>query len=118
MFWFVMALQAMTPFVHAHAGAGWLGEPGQLHVHPGVYGDVVCHLIEGGEQGALVEVTQGMSLRQAVLLAADAVPNPVSAVLPTGMITSGWHAAWPTAPPLPRLLSDHILPFALAPPLR
>lgn len=118
MFWFVMALQAMTPFAHAHAGTGWPDEPGQLHVHAGVYADVVCHLIEDGGQGAVVEVTQGMPLRQAVLLAADAVSYTVSMVLPPRLITSGWRAAWPTAPPLPPLLSDHVLPLALAPPLR
>ena len=117
-FWLVMALQAMTPFVHAHAGAGWPDAPGPLHVHAGVYVDVACHLIEGGGHGAVVEVTQAMPLRQAVLRAADAGSCAVPTLLPPRLITSGWRAARPAAPPSPPRLSDYVLPLALAPPLR
>ena len=114
MLWFVIALQALTPFVHAHAGALQPSHTGWLHVHPGVHGDVTYHAIECGEQGEGVEVAQGMPLRHVVLAAANAdVSSPVPAVRPS---TARTGAAWPVAPPLHPPLPDHALPQALAPP--
>ena len=118
MLWFVIALQALTPFVHAHAGAVQLNHTGWLHVHSGVPGDVTYHAIESGEQGEEVEVAQGMPLRHAALAAANAdVPSPVPAVRPptatAGRVGTVLSAAPPLHPPLP----DHALPHALAPPL-
>ena len=113
--WFVIALQALTPFVHAHAGTLQLNHTGWLHVHPGVHGDVTYHAIESGEQGEEVEVVQGMPLRHAALAATNAdARSPVPAVRPP---TARVGAAWPVAPPLHPPLPDHALPHALAPPL-
>ena len=115
MLWFVIALQALTPFVHAHAGAVQLNHTGWLHVHPGVPSDVTYHAIEGGEQGEEVEVAQGMPLRHAALAAANAdVPSAVPAIrAPTARVST----VFPVAPPLHPPLPDHALPHALAPPL-
>lgn len=119
MLWFVIALQALTPFVHAHAGAVQLNHTGWLHVHPGASGDVAYHAIESGEQGEEVEVAQGMPLRHAALAAANAdVSSPVPAfrtpTAPAGRVGR----VLPVAPPLQPPLPDHALPHALAPPLR
>ena len=116
MLWLVIALQALTPFVHAHAGTVQLNHTGWLHVHPGAPGDVAYHAIESGEQGEEVEVAQGMPLRHAALVAANAdAPSPVPAVRPP---TATVGRVLPAAPPLPPPLPDHALPHALAPPLR
>ncbi|HEY9146347.1 MAG TPA: hypothetical protein VIN36_06640 [Thiobacillus sp.] len=115
MLWFVIALQALTPFVHAHAGAVQLNHAGWLHVHPGVHGDVTYHAIESSERGEEVEVGQGMPLRHVALAAANAdVPAPVSAARPP---TARVGTFLPVAPPLHPPLPDHALPHALAPPL-
>ena len=115
MLWFVIALQALTPFVHAHAGAVQLSHTSWLHVHPGVHGDVTYHAIESGEEGEEVEVGQGMPLRYAALAAANAdVPAPVPAARPpTASVGTVFPVASPLHPPLP----DHALPHALGPPL-
>lgn len=119
MLWFVIALQALTPFVHAHAGAVQLNHAGWLHVHPGVHGDVAYHAIERGEQGEEVEVAQGMPLRHAALAAANAdAPSPVPAVWPPTATAGRLGMALPAAPPLHPPLPDHALPHALGPPRR
>ena len=115
MLWYVIALQALTPFVHAHAGTAQLGHTGSLHVHPGVHGDVTYHAIESGEQGEAVGVAEGMPLRHAALAAANAdAACPVPAAWPP---TARVGTAFPGAPPLHPPLPDHALPPALAPPL-
>src|SRR5512135_880272 len=115
MLWFVIALQALTPFVHAHAGTVQLNHTGWLHVHPGVHGDVAYHAIQSGEQSEEVEVAQGMSSRHAALAVANAAaPYPLPAARPP---TARVATALPVAPPLHPPLPDHALPHALAPPL-
>ena len=113
----VIALQALTPFVHAHARAVQLSHAGWLHAHPGVHGDVTYHASESGEQGEEVEVAQGMPLRYGALTAvnADAL-SPVPTVRPPAAVRGS--TALPVAPPLHPPLPDHALPHALAPPLR
>lgn len=94
MLWFVVALQAITPFIHTHAGAGRPGDADLLRAHPDVYDDVACHhLIEGGEQGAEVYVAQGMPLPQAALPAVDpGALYAVPAALPLRMMTGAEHS--------------------------
>jgi hypothetical protein len=67
-----------------------------LRAHPDVYDDVACHhLIEGGGQGAEVNVAQGMPLPQAALPAVDpGALYAVPAALPRGMMTEGRSIAW------------------------
>jgi hypothetical protein len=120
MLWVVVVLQTITPFVHAHAGAGRPGDADLLRAHPDVYGDVACHhLIEGGERGAEVKVAQGMPLPQTALLAVDpGALYAVPAVLPRGMMTGDRSVAWRAAPLLSSHLHDHVLSHAPAPPRR
>lgn len=119
MLWFVIALQALTPFVHAHAGTVQLNHTGWLHVHPGVHGDVTYHATESGDQGEEVEVEGGMPLRHAALVAANADwASAVPAVRPPTAIAGRVGTVLPVAPPLHPPLPDHALPHALAPPLR
>ena len=119
MLWFVIALQALTPFVHAHAGTVQLDHTGWLHVPPGVSSDVTYHAIESGKQGVEVEVVQGMPLRHAALAAANAdAPSRVPAVWPPAATADRPGTVLPVAPSLHPPLPDHALPHALAPPLR
>lgn len=120
MLWLVIALQAMTPFVHAHAGPMQASHAGGLHGHAGTPGDVAYHLAENREQGAEIEVAQGMpSLRQAVLFVADADASyPVPALPPSAARAARPGPAWLDVAPLQAVLPDHALPHALAPPRR
>ncbi|MBI3432159.1 MAG: hypothetical protein HY018_08120 [Hydrogenophilales bacterium] len=119
MLWFVIALQALTPFVHAHAGAVPPNHTGWRHVPPGVHGDVTYHAIESGEQGEEIEVARGMPLRHGALAAviADA-PSPVPAVRPPAATAGGGDMALPVAPSLQPPPPDHALPHASGPPRR
>ncbi|WP_296661455.1 hypothetical protein [Thiobacillus sp. 0-1251] len=118
MLWLVIALQAMTPFVHAHAGSTQASHASGLHGHAGAAGDVAWHLAENREQGAEIEVAQGMpSLRQAVLFAADADASyPVPALPPSVATAVRLSPAWLGVIPLQANFPDHTLPHALAPP--
>lgn len=119
MLWFVMALQAMTPFVHAHAGPLPVSPANVLPGHPGVPGDVAYHAIENSGQDAGVEVAEGMPSRQSVLPAAGADASyPVPAVLPPEIKAGGRGTVGPVAPSLQVRLPAHVLPHALAPPRR
>lgn len=113
MLWLIIALQAMTPFVHAHAG------PMQAS-HAGAPGDVAYHLAENRGQGAEIEVAQGMpSLRQAVLFVADADASyPVPALPPSVAAATRLSPVGLGVTPLQAILPDHALPHALAPPRR
>jgi len=114
MFWFFVALQAMTPFIHAHAGAVQLNHAGFLHMHQGVHSDAAWHVAAADEHGEEVEVAQGMPLRNDTPSASHA-PLAASLTLPRMNV-----AACPSVG-LPGLLlhwalPDHTLPHALAPP--
>src|SRR3569832_1762364 len=108
MLWLVIALQAMTPFVHAHAGSTQASHTSGLYGHAGTAGDVAWHLAKNREQGAEIEVAQGMpSLRQAVLFAADAAASyPVPALLPPLATAVRLSPARPGANPLQANLPD------------
>ncbi|WP_157273594.1 hypothetical protein [Thiobacillus denitrificans] len=121
MLWFVIALQAMAPFIHAHAGAaqpgsGHAGHGGFLHVHQKAHADVSYHAIAADGHGAEIAVAQGMRLRHAapdsVAMAQPAAPwqrCPAAA-------TASPCASWPVPPPLYLAPPPHTLPHALAPP--
>jgi hypothetical protein len=116
MFWFFVALQAMTPFIHAHAGTVQLSHAGFLHVHQGVHSDAAYHVIAADEHGAEVEVAQGMPLRSHSPATAAPASLAVSFTLPCVDVSAHPGVGLP-APPLPHLAqSDHVLPPALAPP--
>jgi hypothetical protein len=115
MLWFFVALQAMTPFIHAHAGAVPLDHANFLHLHEGVHGDVAYHALAADEHGAEIEVAQGMPLRSGTQGAAAAAPLAVPLALPHADVTERPRTGLPSsslhlAPP------DHTLPHALAPP--
>ncbi len=63
MLWLFVALQVMTPFIHAHAGAVQLNHANFLHLQQAGHGDAAYHALEADEHGAEVEVAQGMPLR-------------------------------------------------------
>ena len=116
MLWFFVALQTMTPFIHAHAGAVQLNHGGMLHSHQDGHADAAYHAIAAHEHGAQVEVAHGVPARTAPLL----TPAPVQAVAASQALQ---HAESPRRPdaglpttPLQLELPDHTLPHALAPP--
>lgn len=115
MFWLVIALQAMTPFVHAHAGAVQLSHAGVLHVNPSVHSDAAYHVVAADGHGAEIEVAQGMPLRNGTLGAAAAAPLAVPLALPRADRTERPGAGLPPSP-LYLAPPDHTLPLALAPP--
>ena len=120
MLWFVIALQVMAPFIHAHAGAaqpgnGYAGHGGFLHVHQKAHADVPYHAIAADEHGAEIAVAQGMRLRHAV---ADAVATPPAVpwqLLPAAAAASS-RAGLPPQRPLCLAPPPHTFPHALAPP--
>lgn len=114
---FFVALQAMAPFIHAHAGAVRLDHAGFLHVHQGVHNDAAWHVVAMDEHGAEVEVAQGVPARNERLgLSADA---PATAPQPP-RVEAATHAEAglpaPMPPPPRPTQPAHTLPHALAPP--
>lgn len=117
MFWFFVALQAMTPFIHAHAGAMQLSHGGLLHVHQGPHTDAAYHAIATHEHGAEVEVAQGVAARETALDASGVVLSILVRQVALSLDASERSSATLPAPPILLLTSpDHTLPFALAPP--
>ena len=123
MFWFFVALQAMTPLIHAHAGtvqpeSGHAGHAESLHVHQCAHGDAACHEIAADEHGAEIEVAQGVPLRNSTpgAVAVADVPLSVSLTLPFIDTTQRHGARLPAPPPLHLAPPAHTLPHALAPP--
>ena len=117
MLWFVIALQAMTPFIHAHAGAVQLSHTDLPHVHQGVHSDAAYHAVVNGEHGAEVEVAQGLPARHAETAGAVADAPLVTPDTPPAATAGGLSAALPIPPPFHLSPPDHIRPHALAPPL-
>jgi hypothetical protein len=114
--WFFVALQAMTPFIHAHADVVQLNHAGFLHVHQGAPGDAAYHALAADERGAEVEVVQGMPPRTDTLSAANDAPAAVTLSLPYAALAAQPDAGRPAPPQLQRVLPDHLHPHALAPP--
>ena len=121
MLWFVVALQAMAPFIHAHAGAvqpgsGYAGHGGFLHVHQKAHADVPYHTIAVDEHGAEIAVAQGMRLRHAAPDAVAAPPPAAPWQLLPATATASPRAGLPAPRPLCLASPPHTLPHALAPP--
>lgn len=113
---FFIALQAMAPFIHAHAGAVQLSHAGFLHVHQAAHGDAAWHVAAADEHGAEVEVAQGVPARNDSL----GSPTDVSALVAVAQpprVDAAKHAraGLPAPPPRPTQPA-HTLPHALAPP--
>jgi hypothetical protein len=118
MLWFVIALQALTPFIHAHAGVVQASHAGFLHVHQSVHGDATSHALEQGEQDVEVEVAQGMPLQHTALAVANASMPFATTSIPSPTAMASWPGAGSSvSPPLHLAPPDHTLPFALAPPV-
>jgi hypothetical protein len=116
MLWLFVALQAMTPFIHAHAGVLQVDHGGFLHLHQGMQGDVAYPAMAADNRGAEVEVEQGMRLRDSSLDAvAEAPPVPSLRLLRATLATRPG-ADFPVPPPLDLTPPEHTLPHALAPP--
>jgi hypothetical protein len=116
MLWLFVALQAMTPFIHAHAGVVQVDHGGFLHLHQGMQGDVAYPVMAADDRGAEVEVEQGMRLRDSSLDAvAEAPPVPSLRLLRAALVTRPG-ADFPVTPPLDLTPPEHTLPHALAPP--
>ncbi|MDO9221910.1 MAG: hypothetical protein Q7T90_12865 [Thiobacillus sp.] len=116
MLWFLVALQATTPFIHAHAGAVQLNHANFLHVHQGVHSDAAYHTLAADEHGAQVDVAQGMPLRIDPLDAANDVPSAVALSLPRADQAGMPGAGLPALPQPKRAPPAHTHPHALAPP--
>lgn len=115
--WFFAALQAMTPFIHAHADGVSFGHTGFLHVYEDLAGEVAGPVFAADQHGMAVEVAHGMPPRIGASVTANEArfalvqwQTLADATLRPG---SGL-----TAPPrLQRVPPAHVRPFALAPPL-
>jgi hypothetical protein len=113
--WFFVALQAMMPFIHAHAGAVQLNHSGFLHLHQGVHNDAAYHATATSEHGAEIDVEQGRPLRIEMLEMADAALPAASLELPRIAAVHRSDAGLPEPPPrFPP--PAYTLPPTLAPP--
>lgn len=113
--WLFVALQTLSPFIHAHADGVQLDRGGWLHMHSGVDSDVAHHALVSHEPGAEVSVAQGMPMRDAALAAAADVLPAGGVTLPRTLETSRPGPGRP-APACRPTHSDHLLPRILAPP--
>jgi len=95
MLWLLVALQAITPFIHAHAGAVQLKHASFMHLHPGAH---------------------GRPLRIGPLGAASDVQPAVTLLLPRAERTTQSSAGLPAPPQPQRVPAEHTHPHALAPP--
>ncbi len=116
MLWLLVALQAITPFIHAHAGAVQLKHASFMHLHPGAHGDAANHALVVDEHGASFQVAQGRPLRIGPLGAASDVQPAVTLLLPRAERTTQSSAGLPAPPQPQRVPAEHTHPHALAPP--
>lgn len=112
-----VALQAIAPFIHAHAGARAPHYGGPLHVHQTVaQADAAWHAVAADDDGSELAVAAGLPARKA--------SPEVAASAPAGTAPAQLSRANPPvrldSPVLPRLTRGsppaRLLPFALAPP--
>jgi hypothetical protein len=116
MLWFFIALQAMVPFIHAHAGAVQLNHSGFLHLHQGVHTDAAYHAVAADNHGVEIDVADGGPLRIAALDVAGAALPTTSLALPRAVPPPRPDAGLPAPPPRSAPL-PHMLSQALAPPV-
>lgn len=117
-FWLLIALQAMTPFIHAHANVLPAAHAGGLHMHPHSYSDVRGQTASSDGHGPRIEVAQGVPFRHLALAVADTDPAQVSprrlSLATVNRSDTGLPAGLPRVPLPP---PAHARPLALAPPL-
>lgn len=116
MLWLFVALQAMAPFMHAHAGAVRVDHGGFLHLHQGIQGDVTYHAMAADEHGAEVAMEQGVRLRDSTLDAIAEAPLVPCLRLLRAALATRTGVDFPLPSLLISLYSQHTLPHALAPP--
>ncbi len=114
MLWLFVALQVMTPFIHAHASVVQFDRTVALHVCEDLHSDAVYHASAIGERGTEVRVAQAMPMRRDMPV--TDVARAMVSMLPCVQATARPGAGLPASPPLFLALPDHILPHALAPP--
>lgn len=114
MLWLFVALQAMTPFIHAHAGVVQLDRAGVLHVYQDAHSDAVYHVGSVDGHGTEVRVAQAMPMRRDMPV--KYVARVMVPVLPCIQTTARPGAGLPAPSPLFPAIPDHTLPQALAPP--
>ena len=116
MLWFFVALQALAPFIHAHAGAVHLHHAGFLHLHEtAAHGEAVWHAMVADDHGTEVAVAAGLPARISLSAAADASPAAVN-TLPAPEAVQRPACGLPALAERPPAPPDHARPFALAPP--
>ncbi len=113
-----IALQAMAPFIHAHAGAVQPNHTGFLHLHQAVpCANTAWHATAANDHGPEVTVATGLPLRHATLGVPPQTPPAAVRMLPRTAATPCPGVDLP-APPPRFAHADHTLPPALAPPAR
>lgn len=115
MLWFFVALQTMTPFIHAHAGSVQLNHGGLLHAHQGAHSDASYHAIAAHEHGSEVAVARGLPQRTVAQRVAPALYDSSPVLRQADILQPG--AGLPAPPQLDLARPDHTLPHALAPPI-
>lgn len=112
-----IVLQAMAPFIHAHAGAMHL-HAGFLHLHQGAAcGNTAGHALATDDHGVEVTVANGLPARTGIPGVAADVPL-AAAIARSGLDSMCCLGARSTASSqAPPARPGHALPFALAPPL-
>lgn len=118
MLWLFIALQAMAPFIHAHAGTVRLDHTGFMHLHQGSAGDAAWHAVASDAHGTEVAVAAGVPPRPT--LAPAHVDGPAMAVpTPHRGRDRLQSVSRPRPPPALRVaLPAYTRPLALAPPVR
>jgi hypothetical protein len=114
MLWMLVALQVMTPFIHAHAGVVQLDRTGGLHTCKDADSDAVYDASAADEHGTGGRVAQAMRIRRD--MPATDVARAMVSVLPCVQATACPGTGLFASPPLFLALPDHTLPHALAPP--
>jgi hypothetical protein len=117
MLWIVLALQAMTPFIHAHADVMHLTHADGPHLHQALSAEAAGHAVVAGEHDVTVAVAQGLPSRDA----ADVIEAPARGIAarPTLCVSVALAAAaYPIPPPLHLSPPDHAFPLTQAPPRR
>lgn len=115
MYWIVIALQTMTPFIHAHASVVQISHASLSHAHTGAHAGSPDHALAASDQGAEIEVAHGMPIRSG----ARGASADVASISPDALLridTSSPGPGLPAPPPLYLVPPDHSLPLALAPP--
>lgn len=117
--WIFIALQAMVPFIHAHAGAANLNHTGFLHLHQDVaHADATWHVLEADEHGTEVAVAAGLPGRNGAHTVPADVPPAAAPLAPWPAAEMQYPGTGLSAPPaVHRVQPGYTLPPAFAPPV-